>query len=154
MYEGISDVSEGISDESTANAAATLADIEDNEPVGNTMTPAEINALIEAHVPLVKHIVFQVAVHFPRHVEREELARAGALGLVEAAQRYSPERGIPFQRFAAPESVVPCSTLFVPPTGRLVPFVACRAGSMQWNNNSPANWAEHLVPKKPPKLSA
>ena len=55
MYEGISDVS-------TANAAATLADIEDNEPVGNTMTPAEINALIEAHVPLVKHIVFQVAV--------------------------------------------------------------------------------------------
>ena len=94
MYEGISDVS-------TANAAATLADIEDDEPVGNTMTPAEINALIEAHVPLVKHIVFQVAVHFPRHVEREELARAGALGLVEAAQRYSPERGIPFQRFAA-----------------------------------------------------
>lgn len=60
-----------------------------------------MNELIEQHVPLVKHIVFQVAVHFPRHVEREELARAGALGLVEAAQRYSPDRGIPFQRFAA-----------------------------------------------------
>ncbi|MEM7093539.1 MAG: FliA/WhiG family RNA polymerase sigma factor [Actinomycetota bacterium] len=66
-----------------------------------TLTAEEINELIEQHVPLVKHIVFQVAVHFPRHVEREELARAGALGLVEAAQRYSPDRGIPFQRFAA-----------------------------------------------------
>lgn len=66
-----------------------------------TLSPEEINDLIEQHVPLVKHIVFQVAVHFPRHVEREELARAGALGLVEAAQRYSPDRGIPFQRFAA-----------------------------------------------------
>ena len=42
-----------------------------------------LNALIEEHLPLVKHIVFQVAVHFPRHVERDELARAGALGATE-----------------------------------------------------------------------
>ena len=90
-----------MSDVRIANKTATRIDIEDDEPVGNTLTPIEINELIETHIPLVKHIVFQVAVHFPRHVEREELARAGALGLVEAAQRYSPDRGIPFQRFAA-----------------------------------------------------
>jgi RNA polymerase sigma factor FliA len=58
-------------------------------------------AAIEEHLPLVRHIVFQVAVHFPRHVDREELARAGALGLVEAARRYDGARGVPFQRFAA-----------------------------------------------------
>ncbi len=57
--------------------------------------------LIEAHLPLVRHIVFQVAVHFPRHVDRDELARAGALGLVEAARRYDEARGVPFDRFAA-----------------------------------------------------
>ncbi len=62
---------------------------------------AEMNALIEQNLPLVKHIVLQVAVHFPRHVEREELARAGALGLVEAARRYDESRGVPFDRFAA-----------------------------------------------------
>jgi len=56
---------------------------------------------IEQYLPLVHHIVFQVAVHFPRHVEREELARAGALGLVEAAARYDADRGVPFERFAA-----------------------------------------------------
>ena len=50
-------------------------------------TDTELNARIEANLPLVKHVVFQVAVHFPRHVDREELARAGALGLVEAARR-------------------------------------------------------------------
>lgn len=61
----------------------------------------EMNAMIEANLPLVKHIVLQVAVHFPRHVEREELARAGALGLVEAARRYDESRGVPFDRFAA-----------------------------------------------------
>ena len=61
----------------------------------------EMNAMIEANLPLVKHIVLQVAVHFPRHVKREELARAGALGLVEAARRYDESRGVPFDRFAA-----------------------------------------------------
>ncbi len=60
-----------------------------------------MNEMIEANLPLVKHIVLQVAVHFPRHVEREELARAGALGLVEAARRYDDSRGVPFDRFAA-----------------------------------------------------
>ena len=57
--------------------------------------------VIEEHLPLVRHIVFQVAVHFPRHVDRDELARAGALGLVEAARRYDESRGVPFDRFAA-----------------------------------------------------
>jgi RNA polymerase sigma factor for flagellar operon FliA len=61
----------------------------------------DMTELIEQHLPLVKHVVFQVAVHFPRHVDREELARAGALGLVEAARRYDESRGVPFERFAA-----------------------------------------------------
>ena len=59
------------------------------------------SAVIEQHLPLVRHIVFQVAVRFPRHVDREELVRAGALGLVEAARRYDASRGVPFERFAA-----------------------------------------------------
>lgn len=64
-------------------------------------TPAEVTALVEEHLGLVNHVVFQVAVHFPRHVDRDELARAGALGLVEAARRYEEGRGVPFNRFAA-----------------------------------------------------
>jgi RNA polymerase sigma factor for flagellar operon FliA len=64
-------------------------------------TQAELHGMIETNLPLVKHIVFQVAVHFPRHVDRDELARAGALGLVEAAQRFDADRGVPFERFAA-----------------------------------------------------
>jgi len=57
--------------------------------------------LIEQHLPLVNHVVLQVAVHFPRYVDRQELARAGALGLVEAARRFDESRGVPFDRFAA-----------------------------------------------------
>ena len=64
-------------------------------------TTSDTSALIEANLPLVHHVVLQVAGHFPRHVDRQELARAGALGLVEAAQRFDPSRGVPFDRFAA-----------------------------------------------------
>lgn len=71
------------------------------ETIENAIDTTEMNKMIEANLPLVKHIVLQVAVHFPRHVEREELARAGALGLVEAARRYDESRGVPFDRFAA-----------------------------------------------------
>lgn len=58
-------------------------------------------ALIEDHLALVRHIVFQVAVHYPRHVDRDDLARAGALGLVEAARRWDRDRGVPFDRFVS-----------------------------------------------------
>jgi RNA polymerase sigma factor for flagellar operon FliA len=68
---------------------------------GSERATTEAVALIEAHLPLVKHVVLQVAGHFPRHVDRQELARAGSLGLVEAARRYDPARGVPFDRFAA-----------------------------------------------------
>ena len=67
---------------------------------GRTPTD-EMTTLIEEHLPLVNHVVFQVAAHFPRHVDRDELARAGALGLVEAARRYDGSRGVPFNRYAA-----------------------------------------------------
>ncbi|MGH8976116.1 MAG: sigma-70 family RNA polymerase sigma factor [Acidimicrobiia bacterium] len=61
----------------------------------------EFDELIEEHLPLVRHIVFQVSVRFPQHVDREELARAGVLGLVQAARRYDADKGVPFARFAA-----------------------------------------------------
>jgi RNA polymerase sigma factor for flagellar operon FliA len=57
--------------------------------------------LVEDNLAVVRHVVLQVAGHFPRHVDRQELARAGALGLVEAAQRFDPTRGVPFDRYAA-----------------------------------------------------
>lgn len=67
----------------------------------HTNESESITRLIEDNLELVNHIVFQVAIHFPRHVDRDDLARAGALGLVEAAKRFDEAKGVPFQRFAA-----------------------------------------------------
>jgi RNA polymerase sigma factor for flagellar operon FliA len=57
--------------------------------------------LISEHLELIGQIVHSLAVSFPRHVDREELWSAGALGLVEAAGRFDPGVGIPFPRYAA-----------------------------------------------------
>lgn len=57
-------------------------------------------SLILANLDLVQHVVNQVSVRYPRHVDRQELWNAGARGLVEAANRYRPEMGVPFPRYA------------------------------------------------------
>lgn len=75
--------------------------IVDMDPVICTpMTLAERNALIEANLPLVGHVLYQIASHFPRHADRDELTQAATLGLVEAAHRFDPSRGVPFDRWA------------------------------------------------------
>ncbi len=60
-----------------------------------------LNELVEQHLDLIGHIVAEVSVRYPRHVDRQELWNAGALGLVEASRRFNPDAGIPFARYAA-----------------------------------------------------
>ncbi|HEX9887872.1 MAG TPA: sigma-70 family RNA polymerase sigma factor [Nitriliruptorales bacterium] len=67
-----------------------------------TPTPLETsNQLVEANLHLVHHVVNQLAARYPRHVDREELWNAGALGLVDASRRFDPTAGIPFARYAS-----------------------------------------------------
>jgi RNA polymerase sigma factor for flagellar operon FliA len=65
------------------------------------LSRAEVTELIERNLPLVQHVLFQVAAHYPRHADREELAQAATLGLVEAAHRFDPARGVPFERWVS-----------------------------------------------------
>ena len=94
---------------------------------------AELNARIEANLPLVKHVVFQVAVHFPRHVDRDELARAGALGLVEAAAATTRAEVFRSNASQPSGSGAPSWTRSGPPTGhpRSVRLLARRLESTE-----------------------
>ena len=49
----------------------------------------------------MRQVLAGVAAHYPRHADREELAQAAALGLVEAACRYDGAREVPFGRWAS-----------------------------------------------------
>ena len=64
-----------------------------------TLSP-EAAKLVEEHLSLIPALTAGMAAHYPRHADREELAQAAALGLVEAALRFDPTRGVPFDRWA------------------------------------------------------
>jgi RNA polymerase sigma factor FliA len=58
------------------------------------------DALIEENIGLVVHIAHRIAGRLPSERDRDELVAAGMVGLVEAATRFDPERGMPFSSFA------------------------------------------------------
>lgn len=57
--------------------------------------------LITATMPLVGHIVREMAGRVPSHVSRDDLTSAGLAALVQAAHAFDAERGVPFARYAA-----------------------------------------------------
>jgi RNA polymerase sigma factor for flagellar operon FliA len=62
--------------------------------------PAQRDALVMAHVDLVKSMASRLGRRLPSQVELSELVSVGVLGLIEAANRYQPSLGVPFDAFA------------------------------------------------------
>jgi len=58
------------------------------------------NALVMAHVDLVRSMASRLGRRVPSHVELSELVSVGVLGLIDAAMRYQPDLGVPFDAFA------------------------------------------------------
>jgi RNA polymerase sigma factor for flagellar operon FliA len=58
--------------------------------------------LILHYAPLVQFVAGRVAVGLPRHVDRSDLVSYGILGLIDAIERFDPQRGVKFETFATP----------------------------------------------------
>jgi len=58
--------------------------------------------LVERHLPLVRYVLGRLAVTLPGHMDREDLAEAGVIGLIKAVQDFDPARQIKFSTFAVP----------------------------------------------------
>ncbi|WP_127504327.1 sigma-70 family RNA polymerase sigma factor [Actinoplanes solisilvae] len=57
--------------------------------------------VVQAHMPLVGHLVREMLARVPAHVSRDDLLSAGYTALVHAARGFDRQRGVPFARFAA-----------------------------------------------------
>jgi len=64
------------------------------------MTPAERDALINETLPLIKHIAHRVATRLPSNIEMRDLINAGVLGLIDAIEKFEPERNVKFKTYA------------------------------------------------------
>src|SRR3989449_7879482 len=64
------------------------------------MTHAQRDALIQETLPLIKHIAHRVAIRLPSSVEIRDLINAGVLGLLDAIDKFEPERKVKFKTYA------------------------------------------------------
>jgi RNA polymerase sigma factor for flagellar operon FliA len=62
--------------------------------------PGVRDQLVMAHVDLVKILAHRLRRRLPSQVELSELVSVGVLGLIDAASRYEPALGVPFDAFA------------------------------------------------------
>lgn len=67
---------------------------------GDALALARRNAHVVKHHALVGKVAKRLARRLPSHVSIDDLTSAGMLGLIEAADRFDPERGQKFEAFA------------------------------------------------------
>lgn len=79
-----------------ARAAATAG-----APPAQAESSTEIrDRLVMEHIALVKTLAQRLAQRLPSQVEVADLISVGVLGLIDAAARYKPTLGVPFDAFA------------------------------------------------------
>lgn len=116
MNAGTSPASGGGVSQASMDPDADEDDLEiDDAPPGTTLGPVDHlwnefkstgshrvrDELIVHYAPLVKYVAARVAIGLPNNVDQEDLASAGILGLMEAVNKFEPERGFKFESYAA-----------------------------------------------------
>lgn len=64
--------------------------------------PALRNRLVVQYAPLVKYVAGRMRTRLPESVDQDDLVSDGVLGLIDAIERFDPDRGLSFQTFAVP----------------------------------------------------
>jgi RNA polymerase sigma factor FliA len=84
-----------------ATARAAAARMAAAAPAPANESAAETrDRLVMEHVGLVKTMAQRLAMRLPAQVEVSDLVSVGVLGLIDAAGRYKPSLGVPFDAFA------------------------------------------------------
>ncbi len=61
---------------------------------------SERNKMILEHAALVKMIAERLAIRLPHNVDKEDLVEVGIIGLIDALDKYVPEKGVKFRSYA------------------------------------------------------
>ncbi|MCF6289665.1 MAG: FliA/WhiG family RNA polymerase sigma factor [Desulfobacterales bacterium] len=74
-----------------------------NQAFACYQSPAPVldrDRLIRSHLPLVDFLTSRMVAQVPHYMTRDDIASAAVLGLVDAAQRFDPAKGVQFKTFA------------------------------------------------------
>lgn len=67
--------------------------------VAREMTQEQERMMIE-HLPTVRYLARRIHERLPQHVDIEDLVSAGVLGLIDAFQKFDPEKKVQFRSYA------------------------------------------------------
>ena len=56
--------------------------------------------IILEHAPLIRYIVNRIAVRLPSHIDLDDLHNTGVIGLMDAIEKYDPEKNCKFKTYA------------------------------------------------------
>lgn len=70
------------------------------EPDTGVCQVADRERLILDHIPLVSYLITRISAKLPPHLDMQDLTSSAMIGLINAADRFDPSRGVLFKTFA------------------------------------------------------
>jgi len=73
-----------------------------HETLSAQTTPAILdrNRVVEQYAHLIKKVAYKMIARLPANVEMDDLMSAGVIGLIDAAEKYDPEKSCNFKSYA------------------------------------------------------
>jgi RNA polymerase sigma factor for flagellar operon FliA len=72
-------------------------------PDGSTkhrLSPQAREELILEHTPLIRYVAGRIAMRLPAHISLDDLTSAGVLGLIDAVDKFDPNKKVQFKTYA------------------------------------------------------
>ncbi len=67
----------------------------------NTEIPSTLKEqIVLEHAPLIRYIVNRIAVRLPSHIDLDDLHNTGVIGLMDAIDKYDPDKNCKFKTYA------------------------------------------------------
>ena len=67
----------------------------------NSEIPSSLKEqIVLEHTPLIRYIVNRIAVRLPSHIDLDDLHNTGVIGLMDAIEKYDPEKNCKFKTYA------------------------------------------------------
>jgi RNA polymerase sigma factor for flagellar operon FliA len=74
-----------------------LRDVKENDL---ELSPAQREQIVLEHTALIRYIVNRIAVRLPSHIDLDDLHNTGVIGLMDAIEKYDPEKNCKFKTYA------------------------------------------------------
>jgi RNA polymerase sigma factor FliA len=85
--------------ETTGESCTSVADSGSTVTRKEGMTPEQEQMMVD-HLPIVRYLARRIHERLPQHVDIEDLVSAGVLGLLDAFQKFDPEKKVQFRSYA------------------------------------------------------